>query len=248
MNLETPDSLLSIIVTTGSVDDDLTLSLSSCIHQSYEHIEIIVVHHGHEKCDVLVTDERMTLYHLLDQTISEARNFGIQKATGEVLTFLESGQELHEGWLEKAKERFHISKADAIQCGTMYEKDNKIEKLAIADDSIFGFYQRLLIKNTIPINAIIVKREICSLFPKEKNLIGEWEFWINTLRGKKVDVQGEYFGSIIHLIEPLDTLNSAEYEKERLEIMEAYFKEISFSPKKLKQLIAIKQLRKKLMA
>ncbi len=246
MNIHIPNILITIISITQGVSDDFIQAITSCINQSYDNIEIIVVNYGNKECSIPLKDKRITLFQLLDSTIAKAKNFGLEQARGEMVTFLESHQEIHEQWIQKAAERFHLSKADAIQCGTMYERDKKIEKLEIADDSIFGFYQRLLIKNTIPINSIVVKRDICSNFPVEKKYLMDWEFWINTLKGKKVDVQGEYFGSIIHLKEPLNTKNTLAYEKERLEIMEKYFKDLSFSPKKIGQWIAIKRLQKQL--
>ena len=246
MNINIPNILTTIIAITQDVGDDFIQALTSCINQSYDNIEILVVNYGHEKCSIPMNDSRISLFHLLDSTIAIARNYGLEHAKGEMVTFLESHQEIHEQWIQKAAERFHLSKADAIQCGTMYERNNKIEKLAIANDSIFGFYQRLLIKNTIVNNSVVVRREICSSFPEEMEYVGDWEFWIHTLKGKKVDVQGEYFGSIIHLKEPLNTEKGLEYEKERLGIMEKYFKDLSFSPKKIGQWIAIKRLQKQL--
>jgi len=246
MNIHIPNILITIIAITQEVSDEFIQALTSCINQSYNDIEIIVVNYGHEECSIPMEDSRITLFHLLDSTIAQARNYGLEHAKGEMVTFIESHQEIHEQWIQKAAERFHLSKADAIQCGTMYERNNNIEKLAIANDSIFGFYQRLLVENTIESNSIVVRKEICSFFPEEMKHVGDWQFWINTLKGKKVDVQGEYFGSIIHLKEPLNSKKTLEYEKERLEIMEKYFKDLSFSPKKIGQWIAIKRLQKQL--
>lgn len=246
MHINVPHTLFSIIISINCDVDDISLPLTSCINQSYENIEIIVVHYGKSDSHLEIEDERIKMYHLPNSSVSKARNYGLKKATGEVVTFVEAHQEIHESWLQKAAERLHVSQADAVQCGTMYIRDDKAEKLGIANDSIFGFYQRLLMNNTIPINSLVVKKDICALFPEEKKEIGEWEFWINTLRRKKVDVQGEYLMSFIYLTKPLDAEKSAEYEKERLEIMETYFKEISFSLKKLKQYMAIRKLKKKL--
>ena len=240
--------LISIILTIKEESEVNTPTLLSCINQSYTNIEIIVINHKDEEYILPLKDERITLYHLPKSNISQARNAGLQKATGEAITFIESPQEIHEEWIEKASQRLHIAQADAVQCGTMYEREHLIEKLAIANDSLFGFYQRLLVRPTIPINSVVVKRDLCTLFPEDKVLLGDWEFWLTTLKGKKVDVQGEYFGSIIHLTKPLDSKNSLAYEKERLIIMENHFKDLSFSLRKLKQLLAIKALRKNLMA
>ncbi|NCB01952.1 MAG: glycosyltransferase family 2 protein [Spirochaetia bacterium] len=243
--MKIPHLFLSIIVTTVKDGEDLTRALNSCVNQSYKELDIIVVNYGGTEFSLNLTDERITVYHKKESNINEARNFGLAKAKGEYVTFLESNQELHELWLEKGAQRLYYTKYDGVQCGTMYEKDNKIDKLRIANDSIFGFYKRLLIAPTIPINSLIIKRSICTTFPIEKPLLGEWEFFITSLKDSKVDVQGEFFGSIIHLKESIESEKSIEYEKERLEIMEKYYNEIPSSLSKIFQKRAILKLKKR---
>ncbi|PKL28883.1 MAG: hypothetical protein CVV46_04375 [Spirochaetae bacterium HGW-Spirochaetae-2] len=67
----------------------------------------------------------------------------------------------------------------------------------IPNDSLFGFHQGLLFNPIVPLSSMIVRRSVCVRFSKDKPLPGDWEFWIETLRNRKVDVLADYYGSFI---------------------------------------------------
>jgi glycosyltransferase involved in cell wall biosynthesis len=212
---------ISIILTVNDSVQLFEKSLNSCLNQSYAPKEVIVVNHGTDNSieKFIENEESFTYLPLSGVSLSKGRNIALEHCKGEYVVFVTQDQEIQEMWLDKAVTRLRLSQADGFQCGTMYEKDGIIAHLGVPNDSIFGFYTRLLIKNTIPLNSIILKSSICSRFPEDKGEEGEWEFLINTLRGKKVDVQPEFIGSIIHLAKDESYEN---VPKQSLEIMKKY--------------------------
>ena len=187
----------SMIITVGDDVRSLNRCLHSCINQSYENLEIIVSAYGKPfDTHSIASDERIVIMPTIASSISTARNRALHTAKGTYILFLESTDEIHHLWLEKALERFQISQADAVQCATVYEKEALTGAVHLPNDALLGFHQRLLFDHIIPLGSLIVKKAICKLFPEEMEVLGDWEFWIETLRNRKVDVLPEYYGHI----------------------------------------------------
>lgn len=68
----------------------------SLIDQSYKNIEIIIINDGStdksgEICNAfLLKDERIKVFHKKNEGVSSARNFGLKKATGQYIMFVDS--------------------------------------------------------------------------------------------------------------------------------------------------------------
>ena len=83
--------LLSIVVPVYNVGGYLLDTLDSIAAQSYNNIEIICVDDGStdgsgELLDLYAArDSRFAIYHEVNRGVSAARNFGIDKARGEII-------------------------------------------------------------------------------------------------------------------------------------------------------------------
>lgn len=81
-------------------------SITSCADKDFE---IILIDDGSTDdtpflCDNLQNnDNRIHTFHIENHGVSNARNFGIEKAQGEFLTFLDADDEFFQGAFEKAK-------------------------------------------------------------------------------------------------------------------------------------------------
>lgn len=88
--------LISIIIPIYNIMDCLEKCVDSCINQTYQNIEIIMVDDGSsdgtsELCDKLKEkDERIRVFHKENGGSSSARNLGIEEAKGEYLGFVDS--------------------------------------------------------------------------------------------------------------------------------------------------------------
>lgn len=87
---------ISVIVPVYKVEKYLERCVRSLCNQTYENLEIILVDDGSPDdsgkiCDTLAKlDERITVIHKKNGGLSDARNVGIQCATGEYLAFIDS--------------------------------------------------------------------------------------------------------------------------------------------------------------
>ena len=88
--------LLSIVVPVYNVGGYLLDTLDSIAAQSYSNIEIICVDDGStdgsgELLDLYAArDSRFAVYHEANRGVSAARNFGIDKARGEIILFVDA--------------------------------------------------------------------------------------------------------------------------------------------------------------
>ena len=90
-------SLISVIVPVYNVENYLAKCLDSLVNQSYENIEILVVNDGSTddsekimKEYVQKFPEKIKAFHKENGGLSDARNFGIDRATGDYLGFVDS--------------------------------------------------------------------------------------------------------------------------------------------------------------
>jgi len=90
------DILFSIIVPVYNVEEYLNRCMESIINQSYKNIEIILVDDGStdncpEMCDSFAKrDKRIKAFHKNNGGLSDARNFGLRKAKGDYILFVDS--------------------------------------------------------------------------------------------------------------------------------------------------------------
>lgn len=88
--------LLSIIIPVYNVAQYLDECLQSVVSQSYRHLEIILVDDGSTDRSGLLCDEwagrdsRIRVLHKTNGGLSDARNHGLQAATGDYVLFLDS--------------------------------------------------------------------------------------------------------------------------------------------------------------
>ena len=96
---QTINPKVSVIIPAYNCDKYIASTITSCIEQEYNNIEIIVVNDGStDETESIVTaflsDSRVRLINQENKGVSAARNLGIESATGDYLTFLDSDDTL----------------------------------------------------------------------------------------------------------------------------------------------------------
>ncbi|MCP9081979.1 glycosyltransferase family 2 protein [Streptococcus sp. CF10-1] len=87
---------ISVIVPVYNVEAYLEKCVESILKQTYTNLEILLVNDGStdnsgELCDQLASQyENIKVYHIENAGVSNARNMGIQLATGSWVTFIDS--------------------------------------------------------------------------------------------------------------------------------------------------------------
>ena len=87
--------LISIIIPVYNVEDYLHYAIESLEKQTYKNFEIILVNDGSTDDSGKLCDEysekysNVRVFHKENGGLSDARNFGVQQAKGEFITFLD---------------------------------------------------------------------------------------------------------------------------------------------------------------
>ena len=125
--------LVSIIVPIYKVEQYLERCIESIVNQTYKNIEIILVDDGSpDQCPKICDewakkDSRIKVVHKQNGGLSDARNAGLEIATGKYVVFIDSDDYIHLQFVEALYKTAQEQNADIVSCE--YEKvvDEKTE-------------------------------------------------------------------------------------------------------------------------
>lgn len=117
------NQLISIIVPVYNVEKYVLKCLNSIKEQTYENLEIIIVDDGSEDnsgkiCDEFIDNNKSArVFHKKNGGLSSARNYGIRKAKGEIIAFIDSDDYVEKTFISDMYERMIKNDADIVVCG-----------------------------------------------------------------------------------------------------------------------------------
>lgn len=120
---------VSIIVPIYNVEKYLANCLESLINQTYQDIELICINDGSTDQSPKILeqyaqkDPRIIMINQENKGISCARNTGLEKATGEYITFVDSDDALSTHFVEVMLRLVEDNKADLAECACYKVKD-----------------------------------------------------------------------------------------------------------------------------
>lgn len=88
--------LVSVIVPVYNVEQQIDRCVQSICSQSYDNLEILLIDDGSSDSSGSICDEweskdsRIKVFHKINGGLSDARNYGIDRAAGELLMFVDS--------------------------------------------------------------------------------------------------------------------------------------------------------------
>ena len=178
--------LISVIIPVYKVEKYLEKCVDSVINQTYDNLEIILVDDGSpdncpKMCDEYAKkDKRIKVIHKENGGVGSARNKGIEKSTGEYITFVDSDDWLEKNFIQEMLFIINKYKVDYVTCGYYRVYENKkeiingnLEEIVIDSKEYvnkllnvqngYGFVHMKLIKKT----------KISNLRFEEKLVVGE---------------------------------------------------------------------------
>lgn len=127
------DSLISIVVPIYNVEPYLPRCVDSLLGQTYTNLEIILVDDGSPDncpkiCDEYVKkDNRIKVIHKKNGGLSDARNAGMQVATGEYISFIDSDDWIRPEMIEDMYNRMIEDNSDLVSSGVIWVDENGAE-------------------------------------------------------------------------------------------------------------------------
>ena len=119
--------LISIIVPVFNTEKYLDKCIQSILGQTYSNIELLLIDDGSTDssgaiCDKYVTqDSRVRVFHKPNEGVSIARNWGLDNAKGEWITFVDSDDWIDTDMYEKMYNAVMQNKADMVSCDLLME-------------------------------------------------------------------------------------------------------------------------------
>ena len=158
--------ILSVIVPVYNAEKYLRDCVNSIVSQTYHDIEILLVDDGSvdnssQICDLLATeDKRIRVYHKENRGASDARNYGIKRAMGEYLIFVDAddflvGQDSLEVLIDNVTSLGDVS-CLFFNCSYYHTESNKFKRWA-------PFKNEMI--NTLSKNDALIKLVEIASFP-----------------------------------------------------------------------------------
>ena len=241
------ENLISVIIPVYNVEKYLEECLNSLVAQTYPFLEIILVNDGSndacpEICEAYAQkDSRIKVVHKVNGGLSDARNFGLRRAGGDFIAFVDSDDQLSSHFCEKLLSTLLEHEADIAECN--FIKFAKSEEIASdikgGNDNIEIFNTEKALEELIKERQFkqvvwnkMYRKEVIGNFEFPVGKLNEDEFWTYKVFGNAKRIakiyDSLYFyrqqsNSIMGMgynVRRLDGLNALE---ERIYYMEKYF-------------------------
>jgi glycosyltransferase involved in cell wall biosynthesis len=139
MNINKP--LVSIIVPIYNVERYLRKCLDSLVNQTFSNYEILLINDGATDGSQVIIEEYKSKYPNLIKAylkenggLSDARNFGINKAEGNHLAFVDSDDYIDQSYIDKLYRACVQNEADIAICDMAYVYEDLSQKFSSGGD------------------------------------------------------------------------------------------------------------------
>ncbi len=124
---------ISVIIPVYNTEKYLKKCLDSVINQTYKNIEIIIVNDGSpDNSDKIIQSfqnkypDKIRAFNKINGGLSDARNYGIEKSTGEYIAFLDSDDYVEKNCYELLMNKACAQNFDIVVCDFNNVYKNKI--------------------------------------------------------------------------------------------------------------------------
>lgn len=145
--------LISIIIPVYGVEKYIAQCLESVISQTYKNLEIIVVNDGTKDRSAEIAkeyaakDSRIKVYDFKNGGLSVARNRGLEIATGDYISYIDSDDWLDTKMYETLLEAAMKNDADMVKCGIIETNGVREDKITFSDKKIINNEQNKAFEN-----------------------------------------------------------------------------------------------------
>ena len=178
---------VSVILPTFNRANFIVDAINSFKNQTYKNKELIIVDDGsldHTKSLVKkLLDKNIFYYFIKNSGQTIARNFGIAKAKGDYICFLDSDDLWYEKKLELQIEYFKENKNIALCYTNLANFDEKLNFKEVSSLQKFGgnIYKKLLKENFIAMSSVMAKVKIIQEFnmlDKKISFAPDYDLWL----------------------------------------------------------------------
>ena len=201
---------ISVIVPVYNCEKTIKRCIESITNQNYQNIEIIIIDDGstdksYDICNELKDkDDRIFLYKKNNGGVSTARNYGLKKATGDYITFIDSDDYLEVDCYKKISKIIDSKAPDIIKFNYIQEGGKKVFHKYITESNKLicrKDYKTKIIDNIFSADysnvwTMIIKKNVCSdiLFSKDITYGEDMLFSIKCLlKSNSIYISSDYY-------------------------------------------------------
>lgn len=242
---------ISVIIPAYNVENYIRRCLDSLVNQTYENMEIIVVNDGStDRTEQIVEeytekhDGKVFLYSQENKGQAEARNFGLARASGEYIGFVDSDDFVSTKMYELMYREAEENGCDLVTCG-YYGCDDVTGEITVYQTGYRGEFNQSIYENPLilrvnspyPWNKLYARElleetgfqfkkgmifeDLCAVFPlfldakKVGRVHEKLYYYIKGRKGGTISTFNEKHGQII---DALQIMNDAYLERGKFEM------------------------------
>lgn len=139
------DYKISVIVTIYNIEEYLAECIESLTHQSYQNLEFILVNDGStDSCQAICDhyaglDRRIQVITKPNGGVSAARNTGLQRASGEYVTFVDGDDYLDPDAYQIVNRRLQQEELDMVVFGVYKMRGTEKKTHLAPEDAVYQF-------------------------------------------------------------------------------------------------------------
>lgn len=225
---------ISIIVPVYNVEEFLPRCVKSILKQSYKNIEILLIDDGSTDesgtlCDNYANNNtNIKVYHKKNGGLSDARNYGIEKATGKYIAFIDSDDYVAEDYCKILYNNLIKYEADISIC-SFVKTDGKNDNIGEIKEQIKTYTgidkQKNILNHMNTITTVawnkLYRKEIWNNLRYPKGKINEDEFVVHYLMYKAKKVV--YTNMILYYYyQRSNSIMKKKFSSERFDVIDAF--------------------------
>lgn len=140
------DPLVSVVIPVYNVESYLHECVKSVVEQTYTNIEIILVDDGSTDnsgtlCDEFaLSDSRICVFHKKNGGLSDARNYGIRRSRGSLISFIDSDDYVSSDYIMHLYQALVRGKTDIAATSICIFHDGELPKQDKHNTAVFHVY------------------------------------------------------------------------------------------------------------
>lgn len=227
------NSLISIVVPIYNVEQYLQKCVDSLINQTYKNLEIILVDDGSPDncpkiCDEYAKqDSRIKVIHKENGGLSDARNAGMNIATGEYISFIDSDDWIKSEMIEDMYNRMIEDNSDLVSSGVLWVDENgaEIRNATVSENCVLNTEQAMaeLINDGKLKQHVwnkLYKADLIKNIPFDKGKYHEDVFWSYKVIGEAERISIEK-NSYYFYVQRSESIMGEKYSAKRLDALDA---------------------------
>ncbi len=228
---------ISIIVPVYNVEDFLDKCVNSLVNQTYTNLEIILVDDGSpDRCGDMCNqwakkDARIKVVHKENGGLSDARNAGLDAASGECIMFIDSDDYVHHEMIERMHKNITETSANMVVCdlqpvdenGNYLRKNNVdlIDNIVTSIEYWVAYYDFNYTYAYIVSCGKLYRSKLFHSLRFNKGKINEDEFIIHKIvdQCKKISTMSDV---LYFYVQRTGSIMQSKYTINRLDVCEAF--------------------------